>query len=188
MSGSILLARLRSVHEHLQRAGFDHALGGALALAMHAEPRFTSDIDLNVIADPGQPQALLDALPPELLPMPEAADLLRRDGQVRLLWSDPATPLDLFLPQHPTYHALVAARAELYAFPGFEIKVITATDLLVFKTLFGRSKDFVDIESLGEFGAGDVDEAAAWIAELIGADSTQERRLREAWSRGATHR
>ncbi|WP_275426248.1 hypothetical protein [Nocardioides daejeonensis] len=44
MSGPILLARLRSVHEHLDRAGFDHARGGALALAIHAELRFTADI------------------------------------------------------------------------------------------------------------------------------------------------
>lgn len=175
----VLLRRLVAIHEALAGAGFDHAVGGAIALAVHVrEPRFTADIDLNVIADPARPDELLSVLPPDVEIHATAADEIRRDGQTRLLWRDPTTPLDLFFPQHPTYHRLVADRAELWEFPGASIKVMTATDLMVFKSLFDRSKDWVDIESLVECEAGDAAEAAEWIAEFVGTDDPRFQRLR----------
>ena len=52
----LLLQRLSSVHQHLSQAAIDHAVGGAIALAVHVrEPRFTADIDLNVLADADHP-------------------------------------------------------------------------------------------------------------------------------------
>ncbi len=182
MNTPVLLQRLRSVHEALRAGGFDHAIGGAIALAVHVqEPRFTADIDLNVMADASRPEAMLASLPVDVEVPPEAAATIRRDGQIRLFWHDPETPLDLFLPQHPTYHALVTSRAEPVAFLGADIKVMQATDLMVFKALFDRSKDWVDIESLAESGAGDVDEAARWIGEIVGADDERVERLRRIW-------
>lgn len=186
MNPPILLQRLRSVHRHLADGGYDHAVGGALALAVHVkEPRFTADIDLNVMASASAPEPLLACLPSDLEPHPGAAEAIRRDGQVRLWWREPNTPLDLFLPMHPTFHAQAAARAVPVDFLGEDIKVLTATDLMVFKALFARSKDFVDIESLGESRAGDIDEAAAWLREILGEGSTNEQRMRESWLLGA---
>lgn len=61
---SLLMERLDLVHRSLDAAGIDHAVGGAIALAVHVrEPRFTADIDLNVIADPQSPQKILRGLP-----------------------------------------------------------------------------------------------------------------------------
>lgn len=179
MSTPLLLRRLRSVHEALDREGFDHAVGGAIALAVHVqEPRFTADIDLNVMADAEHPEAMLSALPPEVEVPDHAADRIRRDGQIRLFWRDPDTPLDLFLPQHPAYHALVTSRAAPVDFLGADIKVMSATDLIVFKTLFDRSKDWVDIESLVESDAGDLEEAARWVSGFVGDDDPRVARLR----------
>ncbi|WP_244930646.1 hypothetical protein [Nocardioides sp. W7] len=178
MSTPLLLQRLRSVHEALDRGGFDHAVGGAIALAVHVrEPRFTADIDLNVMADADHPEAMLAALPPEVEVTEHAADQIRRDGQIRLFWHDPDTPLDLFLPQHPTYHALVTSRAQPVDFLGDDIKVMSATDLMVFKTLCDQSLDWVDIESLVENEAGDLEEAARWVAEFVGGDDLRVDRL-----------
>lgn len=178
MSTPLLLQRLRSVHEALDLGGFDHAVGGAIALAVHVqEPRFTADIDLNVMADADHPEAMLAALPAEVEVTAQAADRIRSDGQVRLFWRNPDTPLDLFLPQHPTYHALVTARAEPVHFLGDDIKVMSATDLMVFKALFDRSKDWVDIESLVESRAGDLEEAARWMSEFVGDDDPRVARL-----------
>lgn len=68
MSSPLLLERTVRIHEALERAGFAHAIGGALALGYHVEePRATRDIDLNVSADPACPQLLFDALPPSIL-------------------------------------------------------------------------------------------------------------------------
>lgn len=182
MNPPLLLQRLRSVHESLHAGGFDHAVGGAIALAVHVrEPRFTADIDLNVLADAQSPDPLLASLPSDLDEFPDAAQILRRDGQIRLFWRSPDTPLDLFLPQHPTFHALVISRAEPTGFLGAGIKVMQATDLIVFKALFNRSKDWVDIESLAENQAGDIDEATWWINTILADDGQRADRLRRTW-------
>ena len=174
----ILLKRLQSVHAALSTAGYDHAVGGALALAVHVEPRFTADIDLNVTADAQRPEGLLQALPTDLDVTVGAAAELRRDGQTRLWWRNPDTALDLFLPQHPTYHRLVVERAVPVDFLGAGIKVITATDLVVFKALFNRSKDWVDIEALITESTPDIDEALRWLSEFLPEDDSRLTRLR----------
>lgn len=176
----VLLARLRAIHAALDSAGFEHCIGGAIALAVHVrEPRFTSDIDLNVMASPKNPTPLLACLPDGITIHRSAAAELRKDGQTRLIWSDPETPVDLFLPQHPTYHRLVMERSVVVDFLGDGIKVMDPTDLIVFKVLFGRSKDWVDIESVLENHVGDVEEAAGWLAEFLGAEDQRITRLRE---------
>lgn len=162
----------------MESVGIDHAIGGAIALAGHVrEPRFTANIDLNVVADPHHPQKLLEALPHEISIPPDAAEIIARNGQIRLMWQEPSpvTPLDLFWPVDPVFHALVVSRAQQVGFLGQGIKVMTATDLMVFKTLFNRSKDWVDIESLIEAGIGDVAEAVDWITRFVGQDSRVER-------------
>lgn len=181
----LLLDRLVAIHLGLAAAGFPHAVGGAIALAVHVrEPRFTADIDLNVIADPAHPEPLFAALPSAITVADSSARLVRATGQVRLWWPDPATPVDLFLPQHPTFHHQVQARSQPYDFLGHEIPVISATDLMVFKMLFDRTKDWPDIESMLAAGSGDPDEAARWVAQLLGANAPQLQRLADSRGRG----
>lgn len=90
----------------------------------------------------------------------------------------PDTALDLFLPQHPTYHRLVVERAVPVDFLGAGIKVITATDLVVFKALFNRSKDWVDIEALITESTPDIDEALRWLSEFLPEGDSRISRLR----------
>ena len=177
-----LLHRLIALHQHLAAAGFDHAVGGALALSRHVSPpRGTADIDLNITADPAHPVRLLAALPREIEVHAGAAEQLQSSGQVRLWWRSPtlATPVDLFLPQHPTFHHLVVERAETTVFLGTEIKTITATDLMAFKMLCNRRKDWADIESMLRCDAGDTAEAAEWVASILGADDRRLAQLQE---------
>lgn len=174
----LLMRRLVAVHEALTQAGFAYALGGALALAVHArEPRFTKDIDLNILADPAHPEPLLACLPDEIVVPATAAPAIRRDQQVRLIWPDPETPVDLFFPADPEFHRQVTDRATSFRFGSADIPVMTATDLMVFKMLFNRTKDWADIESLLEVDAGDPDEAAEWIERFLGPDAPQLDRL-----------
>lgn len=50
------------------------------------------------------------------------------------------------------------------------IPILTATDLMIFKMWFARRKDWADIEAMVQYGRADHFEAAAWIADLLGAD------------------
>jgi hypothetical protein len=47
----------------------------------------------------------------------------------------------------------------------------------VFKAMFDRPRDWVDIEAMVEARAIDLDEAIRWVGEMAGVDSANARRL-----------
>lgn len=168
----IVLERTVLLHRLLDRANVAHAIGGALALAYHvAQARATSDIDLNIFSDDPDHRTVLDLLPPEIPRSIADIAAVRETGQVRLLWphpdGKPAIPLDLFFPAHD-FHRLASTRTELVAMLDDTVPVLSATDLLVFKALFDRRKDWADIEELVRFGKPDLAEARRWLARLVG--------------------
>jgi hypothetical protein len=59
------------------------------------------------------------------------------------------------------------------------VPILSATDLLVFKTLFDRRKDWADIEELVRFGKPDVDDARRWIAKIVGPKDKRLAKLAE---------
>lgn len=181
----VILERTVALHVALERAGLLHAIGGALALGYHiADPRGTRDIDLNVSIDPDHPQALFDALPAGIRWTAVDVERARRDGQVRLFWpledgvdSGLPIPVDLFLPQH-ALHAVVAGRAELVPMLDSQVPIVSATDLTIFKALFDRPKDWVDIGELLRAGKVDQEEVLTWIGEIVGVDDQRIAHLR----------
>jgi hypothetical protein len=179
----IVLERAIDVHRRLDRAGVSNAIGGALALAYHvSQARATNDIDLNVSADPKDAEAVFALLPPDVPWTEQDAAAVKRDGQVRLFWPVPGEaqpiPLDLFFAQHEL-HAVVAARVELVPMLDATVPILSATDLLVFKALFDRRKDWADIEELVRFGKPDVADAKCWIAKIVGPQDERLVKLAE---------
>ena len=185
MSASPLLVLERAllVHHHLDAARVPHALGGALALAYHVqEARATRDLDLNVTADPERPEALFAVLPPGVPWGERDVRAVRDSGQVRLLWPHPdgqaPIPLDLFFPQH-AFHGVAMTRTETVAMLDDTVPILSATDLMVFKALFDRRKDWADIEELLRFGKVDVAEARRWLTTIVGPDDRRLETLQE---------
>jgi hypothetical protein len=185
VTSNIILRRLLAVHAGLVSAQLPHAFGGAIALAFHVgDPRATSDIDVNITADPDDPERVFTALPDRVTWDSEDARTCRDAGQVRLWWREEPfdTPLDIFLPQHPRLHAMVVDRAQSVELLGQTIPILSATDLMIFKMWYGRRKDWADIEAMVEYGKADHVEAAAWIGELLGNDDSRLTALRQVIS------
>lgn len=179
----IVLERAVAVHQRLEAAGVGHALGGALALAYHvSEARATRDIDLNVAADPANPAPLLRLLPEDVPWDGSDVRTIRETGQVRLWWphpdGQPAIPLDLFFPQSEL-HELVNRRAVRVAMLDATVPILSATDLLIFKMLFDRRKDWADIEELLRHSHADVRDARAWLVRIVGSGDRREAKLDE---------
>ncbi|MGQ0625692.1 MAG: hypothetical protein ACT4PP_13725 [Sporichthyaceae bacterium] len=171
-----ILDKVLAIHAALDHAGIQHAFGGALALAFHVEyPRATADIDVNITVEVEDASRVLDALPEGVGRSSSDCERIQRDGQVRLWWG--RTPVDLFFPQH-LLHQVVAGRVEVVALGETTIPVVSATDLTIFKALFDRAKDWLDISSMLAFGGPDVDEAIAWLSEIVGAEDARVIRLR----------
>lgn len=175
MSSLTLAGRVTAIHEAL--VDVPHAFGGALALAYYAEPRATIDIDVNVFvpatrfAEVAGPLRTLGADVDD----PAAADVVARDGQVRIMWD--ATPLDLFFAYDPFHDAAAKARRTV-PFADGSIPILSAEHLLVCKAVFNRGKDWVDIESVLELGPSlDAAEVLRWVGRIAGDDDPRYERI-----------
>ena len=169
-----LVEKVRRLSHALAAADIPHAFGGAIALAYCTEdPRGTRDIDINAFVPAATPEPVLAALPDEVVVPPGTAAELSAAGQVRLWWDD--TPVDLFLNYAPL-HEQAARGSRLVPFAGMQIPVLGATELILFKALFDRPKDWVDIATVVEAGAVDVVAVRRGLLELFGDDDPRVTR------------
>jgi len=167
------------------RRRIPHAFGGALALAYYATPRATIDIDVNVfvpVERADEVLAILTGLGAD--PLPAAARArLDREGQARVPWN--GTPVDLFFSYDAFHDSCLERRARVPFGDGDSIHVLTAEDLLVFKAIFDRDKDWRDIDEL-IYAMGerlDADYVRSWLARIVGDDDPRCRRAAEALER-----
>jgi len=170
---SALGDQLLAVHDGLEAAGIPHAIGGAIALGYCTlEPRGTRDVDVNVFVGPDRARDVFAALPAGVELSGVQLEQAERDGQVRLRWG--ITPIDLFLSVLP-FHDHVAAHLREVPFEGRTIPILDCTALAVFKAMFDRPRDWVDIEAMVEARAIDLDEARRWVVEMVGEDAVAEK-------------
>jgi hypothetical protein len=154
-----------------------HAFGGALALAYYAEPRATIDIDLNVFvpaerfSEVAEPLVQLGAAADD----PSIAALVRRDGQVRVMWD--ATPIDLFF-SYDAFHDAAGAARHLVPFGDGTIPILAADHLIVCKAVFNRPKDWVDVDSMLAAETNiDAAEVLRWVARITGDEDPRYNRI-----------
>lgn len=175
--------QLLAIHDALDTARIPHAIGGAIALGYCTlEPRGTRDVDVNVFTGPEHARDVFAALPEGVEFSGVNLEQAEREGQVRLRWG--ITPVDLFMSVLP-FHDHVAKHVRMVPFEGHTIPVLSCTGLTVFKAMFDRPRDWVDIEAMVEARAIDLDEAIRWVGEMAGADSVNARRLAELRPQGA---
>ncbi len=170
---SALGDQLLAVHDGLEAAGIPHAIGGAIALGYCTlEPRGTRDVDVNVFVGPERARDVFATLPAGVEFSGMQLEQAERDGQVRLRWG--ITPIDLFLSVLP-FHDHVAAHLREVPFEGRTIPILDCTALAVFKAMFDRPRDWVDIEAMVEARAVDLDEARRWVEQMVGEDARAEK-------------
>jgi hypothetical protein len=169
-----LTERIVALHAALAGADLSHAFGGALALAFcTAEPRGTQDIDVNVFLAPDEVDRLLDVLPGGITVTGTDRRLLARDAQARLWWD--ATPVDVFLSNHP-FHDHAEANRRHVAFAGIErLPVLACQDLAVFKAFLARPKDVVDVATMVALGSVELAALRQSVGALLGDDDQRAR-------------
>jgi len=166
----------------LRAARMPHAFGGAIALAYYATPRATIDIDVNVFVEADRSDEVLAALGRLGADEPTQAEgvRLRRDGQARILWG--VTPIDLFF-SYDAFHDACMERRRAFPFgEGETIHVLAAEDLVIFKAIFSRDKDWRDITELVFAMADELDAEwiERWLDRIVGRDDERFQRCAEA--------
>lgn len=151
-----LVDELRAVLEALGARGVDHAVVGALALAVHGVVRATTDIDL--LVRPDDLDRALAAVATVGYDLP-AQRMTFRSGvtvqRVTKVDGDEALTVDFLLADGPLLDAW-DSRTTVRAGP-LELRVVSRPQLIAMKALSGRLRDLADIRRLQ--GEDDGDEA-----------------------------
>lgn len=139
-------------------AGLKSAVGGSLALSLWGVPRATKDADLNVFVPEDQHRTVLDLCKAAgYWPDPEraewtAADDERfleraREGEAAVVYKQ-AMRVDLFVPSIDFYRDAEQTLRSVTLHSGRTILALSAEALCVFKLLFFREKDLLDLKRL----------------------------------------
>lgn len=162
-------ALARRLADALEGAGIPYAVGGALALGVWGFPRATNDVDLDIFVAPADLAPVFEILAQagcQVVPETALASAQARgDFQVRL----EGMRIDVFVPSIPL-HDDARRRIRQAPLEGRPAWFLSPEDLVVFKLLFFRTKDLLDIERLVAFcGEGfDRGYVRRWLVDLVG--------------------
>jgi hypothetical protein len=168
--------KIVAIERSLAARDVPHAFGGANALAYYGTPRATADIDLNVFVPVSRAREVLQLLAELGVAAPETnlLERIEREGQVTLYWE--RTPIDVFFSYDPLHESSMRRRRRV-DFGGDPIHVLSAEDLMVYKVLFNREKDWNDIAEM-VYAANeslDFDYVRDWVGRISGAGAQLER-------------
>jgi len=161
----------------LEQGGYAYVIGGALALSYWALPRATVDIDITIDVEPINLPELLRVLreagcevdEERAIRAAERGDFCARIDGVRI---------DVFLVGSDLVDEALQRRVRV-PFAGSHVWIMSAEDVLLLKTLFGRTKDFADMERLLAACGATLDwpYVDRWIATLFPVDDERRKRL-----------
>ena len=161
----------------LEKAGIPYAIGGALALAIAGVPRGTADVDINVFVDEDRlPDiiAVLTALGVDVN-TEDATTRAFRDGMFIARWD--GMRIDIFFPSIPFAREAQKTCVHITDDAGWSGWFLSAEALCVFKLLFFRGKDMVDLERLVAVRPElDTAYVRRLIADMMGEQDARTRR------------
>jgi hypothetical protein len=161
----------------LEAAAIPYAIGVALALAIAGVPRGTADVDINVFVSEHRLEEVFVTL--ETLGIainrPDAIARTERDGMFIGRWD--GMRIDVFLPSIPFAKEAEATRIRIEDDSGWAGWFLSAEAVCVFKLLFFRGKDMVDLERLVAVRPElDTTYVRRWLVDMMGdADARVQR-------------
>lgn len=171
------------VAQVLDAAGIPYAIGGALAYGQYGIPRATNDVDVNVFVGPERLDEVFEALRTLGVAIDSAAAhrAAAQEGLVVLRYA--AFRLDVFTPSID--FAWEAARTRVrQRIADVDVWFLSAEALCVFKLLFFRGKDVVDLERLIAVQGCALDGAYVrrQIVEMLGPDDPRVATWDRLWA------
>jgi hypothetical protein len=166
--------------DRLEAAELPYAFGGAIALSAWSEPRATTDVDLNLWASD-------DELPRAVTLLQEAGVEIElteamRGARERGMFAGPrgSYRVDVFVPSVPFYDEALGRRVRV-TLADRQTWVLSPESLAVFKMLFFRPKDLVDIARLLEVHRPvlDVEFVRSWLVDMVGASDVRIKKWDE---------
>lgn len=176
MSGTLTDALL-AAHSVLEAHIVPHALCGGLAANLYREEvRATSDVDVMVTLGPAE---LVDIVRVFEAAGWRAEPYWRQSQQIRL--SRPDLPRVDCLIATTDYERAAIEHAVPIEIEGQPLRVLTAEDLIVFKLVAGRARDYEAVAAIinAHRGSLDIGYITGWLGQF-GAENAWARALEDA--------
>lgn len=163
-----VVGRLATV---LEDSGETYAFGGAIALAAWSEPRATADVDVILWIDPDRIDRAIEIIRSAAVEIDEVAARVGATTRGMFAGRAGATRVDVFVPSIPFYDEAAGRRVRT-TIGAHATWVHSAEVLAVFKMLFFRPKDLIDIARMLEVRGARFDRAfvRAALVEMLGDD------------------
>lgn len=162
----------------LDRAGLPYALGGALAYAQYGVPRGTHNVDLDVFVEPERFSEVLEVLNGAGASF-DAPTAERQAAELGVMVGvDSGMRVDVYVPSLDFSWEAQRTRRRL-AVGSERIWFLSAEALCVFKLLFFRRKDLVDLERLVAVSGRELDTTR--VREQVVAMAGEDDPRTKAW-------
>lgn len=170
----------RRLARELDARGVDYAVGGAVAFGFWGMPRGTLDVDLTLYMSPDDPDAAIGLLRDLGCSVDAVAALTTLVEHGFCTATLVNLRVDVFLPI-VDFYAVARGRRRQVDLEGVPVMIWDAETLVIFKLMFFRDKDLVDIAQIMRTQSGRLD--SGWITtrlvDLFGARDPRVARWHE---------
>jgi hypothetical protein len=163
-----LIGSVIAIQKHLEENGVDSVLIGGLAIGAWGEPRTTRDVDLKVLLRRSEAQRLLDILGTDFTPIrPNPLQALKGDG-ILFVQNKLDIRIDLMLADTDFDLSTIRRGRQIELAPGQTVRVCSPEDLLVYKLLAPRGRDYDDVVNIIQRQGDNLDDAyiTQWLKEF----------------------
>ncbi len=157
-----------AIQKHLEENGVDSVLIGGLAIGAWGDPRTTRDVDLKILLRRSEAQRLLDILGTAFTPIrPNPLQALKGDG-ILFVQNKLDVRIDLMLADTDFDLSTIRRGRLMELAPGKTVRVCSPEDLLVYKLLAPRGRDYDDAVSIVRRQGEALDDAYinTWLKEF----------------------
>jgi hypothetical protein len=136
------------IQKQLSDAGISSAVIGGLAVAIWGEPRLTRDVDMKVLLQRDQADHLLSVLEPDYTFLSNTPkQTLQRMGML-FVENIAGLRIDLLLADTPFDVQAIQRGRSVEIQPGQNITVCTPEDLILYKMISTRPRDYEDVRGV----------------------------------------
>ena len=171
-----LFESLMALQDRLRQAGIPSAVIGGVAVGVWGEPRVTRDVDVKVMLTRKDAPRLLEILTPDYEPLiTDPLQALIRTG-ILFVHDRLDTRLDLLLSDTPFDAETIRRARPVELEPGSVAHVCSPEDLIIYKLISTRLRDYEDAASVVRRQGDALDDAyvLGWLRQFEQAldDST----------------
>ncbi|MBU4377229.1 MAG: nucleotidyltransferase [Candidatus Omnitrophica bacterium] len=170
--------QLKSLAQCLSAQKIKYAVIGGIAVFVYGEPRFTADIDVNIILESRKIEDFLkQAKKYGFLPRsPRVRRIAQKDGVIPLFFKKSGLigRIDIILAENPLEYSGIN-RAETRKVSAVKVKLVTPEDLILHKITSQRPRDKEDIRGIliRQKGRLDLRYIRSWLVKIDKANSTK---------------